>query len=48
MFLAIIIIIIIYDSTIYQNNEAIVLERFIQIFGMASTYFSVFMAISKK
>jgi hypothetical protein len=43
----IIIIIIIYNSTPYQNNEAIVLERLIQIFGMASAYFSVFLAILK-
>jgi hypothetical protein len=43
----IIIIIIIYKSTLYQNNEALVLERFIQIFGMASAYSSVFLAILK-
>jgi hypothetical protein len=39
---------IIYNSTLHQNNEAIVLERLIQIFGMASTYFSVFLAIKNK
>ncbi len=44
----IIIIIIIINSILCQNNEAIVLEIFIQIFGMASTYFSVFLAILKK
>jgi len=34
-------IIIVYLWGIILNNEAIVLEIFIQIFGMANTYFSV-------
>jgi hypothetical protein len=30
------------------NNKAIVLESFIQIFGMVAMYFSKFLAISKR
>ncbi len=32
---------------IILNNEAIMLESFIQIFGMAGTYFSEILAIPK-
>jgi hypothetical protein len=33
---------------IILNNEAIMLESFTQIFGMAGTYFSEILAIPKK
>jgi hypothetical protein len=36
-----------FDKVIL-DNEAIVLEGFIQIFGIAARYFSEFLTISKK
>ncbi len=49
LFLAtIIIIIIICSSALYNKNEAIVLQSFIHIFGMAGMHFTKFVANFKK
>jgi len=40
-------IIIIYNSALYYKNEALVVEGFIHIFGMAHIHFSGFTAIPK-
>jgi len=46
--LSVIIIIVISNSALYQKNEAIVLQSFVHIFGMAGVHFSKFVARSKK